>query len=184
MKITFNLSNNDLKQTALMIYKKKRYYKPIKILLTLIFSLFILFTVVISFVDLIMILALSVIFQTSSLRVLLLLFVIFLLLFSFFYFFFIDFLIKLIIHGKYFLRRNGSLQTTIMIEEEALIYLNNKNRRAIPWREINDILEHKTLYQLYVPYLHQYFPIKKQPETLDENETEQFEKEIHRRISK
>jgi len=159
MKITFNLTNNDLKQAELMTYNKKRYYILLKLIVSLISSLLMFFTVVLPFRDLILIFALSVLFQTSSLRILVLLFVIFFLLFSFFYFFFIDFLIKLTIRGKYHLREKRSLQTTIMIEERALIYLNDKNRHAIPWREINDILEHEEFYLLDVPYIRKYFPI-------------------------
>jgi len=184
MKITFNLTNNDLKQAELMTYDRKRYYTLIKIIVSLISSLLIFFTVVLPFRDLILIFALSVLFQTSSLKTLVLLFIIFSLLLSFFCFFFIDFLIKLAIRGKYYFGETKSVPTTIMIEESALIYLNDKNRHAIPWREINGILEHEELYLLDVPYIKQYLPIKREPDALDEKEIEQFHKEIQERISK
>lgn len=183
MKAIFQLTNENLKSVALLTYNKKRYHTTIKILLSLFFSSLLVNTFIVTPTLFFLTIALNAMSQTSSIGLIVQALAFFISFYVLLYYFIIDLVIKAIIYRRYAFRSDQLLQTTVILEEETLTYLNYSNRFMIPWSEVTGISEHKDFYLLHISYIKKSLPIIKKPDNLSGNEVEHFNKLIEERTS-
>lgn len=187
MKVTFQLTNKELKVATLLTYNKKKSYIFIKIFLSLFLSFLLSSTFIISSKLFFLTIAVHFITQSFSIRLILflfLVFILFILIYSLFYYLVLDTLSKIMIHMFYLFKSNQSIQTTVMIEKEAFTYLNKLHRFMIPWTEIINVSEYDNIYLLTVSYLRKPLPLVKKPDTLSQEKRNQFHRALQPYISK
>lgn len=178
MEVEFHITNEDFKNSYLLYLDQINPYKSDKLLTSLVFSLILLFYILISR-GMIWNRILMFYFLSGPWFLLIGNLVVFIVIFSLNYFLLYDFLIKALTHLRYFFKsKNRPVKVTVVLNEQSFMYKDKINQYEVPWDKIDKRMDHPDFYLLYVEAIGKYFILKKEPDSLNEAEINQFNKII------
>ncbi len=181
MEVEFHITTEDFKNSYFLYLNQINPYKSDKILTSLVFSLILLFYILISrgmIWNRILVLS----FLSGPWFLLIGSLIVFIVIFSLNYFLLYDFLIKALTHLRYFFKsKDRPVKVTVVLNEQSFVYKDKRNQYEVPWDKIDKRIDHPDFILLYVEAIGKYFIIKREPFNLNKEETEQFNEVIQTR---